>query len=235
MKKTIKMDIEKFEEKMNLKFKDKELLKKSLTHRSFLNENEKEDLKNNERLEFLGDAVLELIISEHIFHEYPDRPEGDLTSFRAAVVRTESLAKVSGKLGIGQFLLMSKGEEMTGGREKEYLLANAFEAIIGALYIDQGYETVRKFLEKHLVSQIATIVKYRLDLDAKTKLQEKTQNIFKTTPVYKVIKAKGPDHDKIFTIKVMIKKETYGIGEGITKQKAEEKAAAKALRKLENS
>jgi len=226
------MDIKKFESKIGLKFKDKELLKRSLTHRSFLNENKDEELKNNERLEFLGDAVLELIISEYLFNTYPERAEGDLTSFRAAVVKTDSLAKISKQLGIGEFLLMSKGEEMTGGREKDYLLANTFEAIIGALYLDQGYEPVKEFLIKHLVPQISTIVKYRLDIDSKTKLQETTQTKFKTTPVYKVIKEKGPDHDKVFTVAVMIKGKIYGEGEGITKQKAEDAAASQALRKL---
>jgi ribonuclease III len=232
MKKKIIMDIKKFESKIGLKFKDKELLKRSLTHRSFLNENKDEELKNNERLEFLGDAVLELIISEYLFNTYPERAEGDLTSFRAAVVKTDSLAKISKQLGIGEFLLMSKGEEMTGGREKDYLLANTFEAIIGALYLDQGYEPVKEFLIKHLVPQISTIVKYRLDIDSKTKLQETTQTKFKTTPVYKVIKEKGPDHNKIFTVAVMIKGKIYGEGEGITKQKAEDAAASQALRKL---
>lgn len=231
------MDIEKkkkFEKEIGLKFKDEELLKRSLTHRSFLNEHDNEELKSNERLEFLGDAVLELVVSEFLFNEYPDRAEGELTSFRAAVVRTDSLAKISKKLGLGEYLLMSKGEEMTGGREKEYLLANTFEAVIGGLYIDQGYEPVKEFLTKHLVPQIATIVKYRLDIDAKTKLQEKTQNVFKKTPVYKVIKEKGPDHDKVFTVVVKINGKVYGEGEGITKQKAEDAAASKALRKLEN-
>ncbi len=226
------MDIEKFEQMVGLKFKNKELLKRALTHRSFLNENKQDDLKNNERLEFLGDAVLELVISEYLFHEYPDRPEGELTSFRAAVVKTENLAKVSKELNFGQYLLMSKGEEMTGGREKEYLLANTFEAIVGAFYLDQGYEPVKEFLTKHLTPQISTIVKYRLDVDAKTKLQEKTQSIFKTTPVYKIVHEKGPDHDKIFTVKVIIKGKAYGEGTGATKQKAEDAAAAATLKKI---
>jgi ribonuclease III len=234
MNKKNNMDINKLEKIIGFKFKDKELLKKSLTHRSFLNENKDEDLKNNERLEFLGDAVLELIISEYLFHNFPERAEGELTSFRAAVVRTENLAKVSKELGIGQHLLMSKGEEMTGGREKEYLLANTFEALVGAMYLDQGYDVVKKFLIENLTPQIATIVKYRLDIDAKTKLQETTQTLFKATPVYKVIKEKGPDHDKVFTVTVMINRKVYGQGEGITKQKAEDAAASQALRKLES-
>ncbi len=233
MNRTNNIKTEEFEKATGLKFKNKDLLKRSLTHRSFLNEGDTEGLKHNERLEFLGDAVLELVISEHLFKEYADRPEGELTSFRAAVVRADSLAKASKKLGVGEFLLMSKGEEMTGGREKDYLLANAFEAIVGALYLDQGYDAVKDFLHKHLVSQIATIVKYRLDIDSKTKLQEKTQNIFKTTPNYKVIQEKGPDHEKTFTVKVSINRKIYGEGTGNTKQKAEEAAATQALRKIE--
>ncbi len=226
------MDIKNFEEKIGIKFKDQKLLKRSLTHRSFLNEHDNENLKSNERLEFLGDAVLELVVSEYLFEEYPERPEGDLTSFRAAVVRTDNLAKISRKLGLGEFLLMSKGEEMTGGRKKGYLLANTLEAVIGALYLDQGYEPVKKFLTKHLIPQISTIVKYRLDIDAKTKLQEKTQSIFKKTPIYKVIKERGPDHEKVFTVVVKINGKIYGEGEGITKQKAEDTAARQALRKV---
>ncbi len=226
------MDIKKFEKKVGLKFKNKDLLEKSLTHRSFLNEHDNQELRSNERLEFLGDAVLELVVSEHLFEKYPERPEGELTSFRAAVVRTSNLAKISRKLGLGEFLLMSKGEEMTGGREKEYLLANTLEAIIGALYLDQGYEPVKIFLEKHLIPQISTIIKYRLDIDAKTKLQEKTQSVFKETPTYKVIKEKGPDHEKVFTVVVKINGKVYGEGEGITKQKAEDTAAREALRKI---
>lgn len=233
MKRKTEINTKEFEQATGLKFNDQELLKRSLTHRSFLNEGNAEGLKNNERLEFLGDAVLELVITEHLFKEYTDHPEGDLTSFRAAVVRTDSLAKASKKLGIGEFLLMSKGEEMTGGREKDYLLANAFEAVTGALYLDQGYDVVKDFLHKNLVPQISTIVKYRLDVDSKTKLQEKTQNIFKTTPSYKVIKEEGPDHEKMFTVKVLINRKIYGEGEGNTKQRAEEAAAAQALRKIE--
>ncbi len=226
------MNIEEIEQKLNLNFKDKDLFKKSLTHRSFLNENKGEDLKHNERLEFLGDAVLELIVSEYLFDKYPERAEGDLTSFRAAVVRTDSLAKISRELNIGAYLLMSKGEEMTGGRDKDYLLANTFEAILGAIYLDQGYTAVRNFVVKHLIPQIENIVKYRLDIDAKTKLQERAQSLFKRTPVYTVIKEKGPDHSKTFTVKVSINRKTYGMGEGISKQKAEEGAAVEALKKI---
>ncbi len=223
-----------FEKIIGIEFKNKELLKRSLTHRSFLNENKDENLKNNERLEFLGDAVLELVVSEHLFHTYPERPEGELTSFRAAVVKTDNLAMISKELGVGNYLLMSKGEEITGGREKDYLLANTFEAVLGAIYLDQGYKVAKDFLAQHLIPQIETIVKYRLDIDAKTELQEKTQKIFKTTPTYKVIQEKGPDHDKVFTVIVTIKGKKYGEGIGVTKQKAEDAAAVQALKKIKD-
>ncbi len=220
---------------LDLKFNDPELLKRSLTHRSLLNEKKNKDLKHNERLEFLGDAVLELIISEYLFHKYPERPEGELTSFRAAIVNTSSLAEVSKELGIGEHLLMSKGEEMTGGREKEYLLANALEAILGAIYLDQGYDATKAFTIKHLTTKIENIVKYRLDIDPKTKLQERSQRILKRTPSYKVIEEKGPDHEKTFTVVVKMNGKIYGKGQGANKQKAEENAALKALEKIEDS
>jgi ribonuclease III len=228
------MNLDKLIKDLELNFNDHELLKRSLTHRSLLNEKKNKNLKHNERLEFLGDAVLELIISEYLFHKYPDRPEGELTSFRAAIVNTSSLAEVSQKLEIGEHLLMSKGEEMTGGREKEYLLANALEAVLGAIYLDQGYDAAKIFVIKHLTPKIEDIVKYRLDIDPKTKLQERSQRILKRTPSYKVIGEEGPDHEKIFTVVVKMNGKIYGKGEGANKQKAEENAAIEALEKLEN-
>ncbi len=228
------MDIKKLSEKLNIHFKDISLLERSLTHRSILNEKKNKALKHNERLEFLGDAVLELIVSEYLFYKYPDRPEGELTSFRAAVVNTSSLADVSKSLGVGEHLIMSKGEETTGGREKEYLLANALEALIGAIYLDQGYEVEKNFVEKNLMPKIEDIVKYRLDIDPKTKLQERAQRLLKSTPTYKVVDEEGPDHDKIFTVIAKIKGRIYGRGQGSNKQEAEENAANEALKKLED-
>jgi len=216
---------------LQVKFKDISLLDTAITHRSYLNENGAKS--SNERLEFLGDAVLELIISEYLFSKYPEREEGDLTSFRAAVVRTTTLAQTSRDLGFGKFLKMSKGEEDSGGRDKDYLLANLFESILGAMYQDQGYTTCKEYLHRVLIPQIDYIVKERLDIDPKTKLQEVTQSMFKETPLYEVLKEKGPDHNKLFTVQAKISSKNLGVGKGSSKQRAEEKAAEKSLKLLE--
>ncbi len=228
------MNLDELQKQLGVKFKDIELLKRSLTHRSILNEKKNKGIQHNERVEFLGDAVLELIVSEHLFHQYPDRPEGELTSFRSAVVNTSSLGDTSRNLNLGKYLVMSKGEEMTGGRDKEYLLANVFEAVLGAIYLDQGYDVAKEFVKRHLTTKIPKIVKYRLDIDPKTKLQEKSQRLLKCTPTYKVINEDGPDHDKIFTVLVKINGEAYGEGSGPNKQKAEEHAASEALKIIED-
>ena len=195
-----------------------------------MNEHKDENLNNNERLEFLGDAVLELIISDHLFHTYNKYPEGDLTSFRSAIVRTESLAQASRELGIGNFLMMSKGEKESGGADKDYLLANTYESVLGAIYMDQGYDISKDFVFKTLVPRIEDIVKNRSDIDSKTKIQEMIQAKFKVTPTYEVIKEEGPDHDKKFVVGVKIDKEVIGKGEGTSKQKAEEDAASKGIK-----
>jgi ribonuclease III len=218
---------------IEVKFKKIELLTEALTHRSFVNENRDEPTFHNERIEFLGDAVLELIISDHLYSTYKDRPEGELTSFRAATVRTESLATVSRDLGVGEYLRMSNGEEATGGRDKDYLLANAFEAILGAIFLDQGMKASSKFVHQYLVPKIARVVKYRLDIDSKTKFQEIAQSIYKVTPTYEVLSEKGPDHEKIFTMAVMVGDKKLGEGQGASKQKAEEQAAGEALKEVE--
>ncbi|OGC37450.1 ribonuclease III, partial [candidate division WS6 bacterium RIFOXYC1_FULL_33_9] len=222
-------NLETFEKNISLEFKNKELLLLALTHRSYLNEH-KDAVENNERLEFLGDAVLELIISNYLFKQYPDRPEGDLTSFRSALVRTDSLAQTARNLGVGKYLRLSKGEEDTGGREKDYLLANTFEAILGAIYLDQGYDISEKFVYKNLVPKLEEIVANRLDIDSKTKIQEVSQSVYKTTPIYEVIEEKGPDHDKIFTVVVKINGKVIGKGVGGSKQKAEEQAATEGIK-----
>jgi ribonuclease-3 len=227
-----KSDLEEFSKKLGLEYNNIDLLKEALTHRSYLNENNTCDSNHNERLEFLGDAILELIISEYLFNTYSDRPEGELTSFRAATVKTETLAQVSRDLGIGEYLLMSKGEETTGGRDKDYLLANVYESILGSIYIDQGYESCKRYVESNLIPRINYIVENRLDIDAKTKFQEIAQNLYKQTPSYRLIEANGPDHEKIFTMAVMVGKKEHGRGEGASKQKAEEQAAQAALESL---
>lgn len=217
---------------IEIKYKSFDLYVEALTHRSYLNENRKEKRKNNERLEFLGDAVLELIISHYLYHKFRDRSEGDLTSFRAALVRTDSLAFEARKLNYGKYLMMSKGEEATGGREKDYLLANTFEAVLGAIFEDLGYEECKKFIFKHLIPKIDEIVKLRSDIDSKTRFQEIAQAKFKVTPIYEVISEEGPDHEKLFTVGVYIDGKLFGKGVGVSKQKAEEDAAKHALQKL---
>ncbi len=219
---------------LGLEFKNKDLLLNAITHRSYLNEHKEETFDNNERLEFLGDAVLELIISDHLFHTYPDNPEGDLTSFRSAAVRTESLAEESRKMGLGEYLRMSKGEYESGGSDKDYLLANTYEAILGAIYKDKGYDVAKNFVFRTLVPKIKDIVENRLDIDCKTRIQELIQAKFKVTPTYEVIKEEGPDHDKKFLIGVMINDKIIGEGEGSSKQKAEENAASNGIKFLLN-
>lgn len=214
--------------------KDIKVYEEAFTHRSFLNENRREKgLSHNERLEFLGDAVLELIISEYLYHTFPQRPEGELTSFRAATVKTDTLAEVARGLEYGNYLQMSHGEEATGGRNKDYLLANTFEAVLGAIYLDQGYQVCKDFISRILIPRIETIVKNRLDIDAKTKFQEEAQARFKMTPTYMVLEEIGPDHDKRFVMGVFLGEKEYGKGEGASKQRAEEAAAKEALEKLE--
>lgn len=218
----------KIEANLGIVFKNKEHLINALTHRSYLNEHK--DIKvHNERLEFLGDAVLELIVSDYLFNKFPSRPEGDLTSFRSALVKTESLADSAKKLGIGENLLLSRGEEETGGRTKSYLLANTFEAIIGAIYIDQGYEKCKEFIYNHLIPKLDDIIENRSDIDNKTRIQEIAQAKYKATPVYEVINEEGPDHDKRFTVVVKINDKIIGEGVGKSKQKAQEEAALKGV------
>jgi ribonuclease-3 len=220
--------------KLGIQFNEDSLLERALTHRSYLNENRTVE-NSNERLEFLGDAVLELIVSEYLYSRYPNREEGDLTSFRSAIVRTESLAEASRELDYGKYLRMAKGEEESGGREKDYILANTFEAVLGAIYIDQGFNTCKELINRVLISKIDNIVKNRLDIDNKTKIQELAQAKFKMTPTYQVVEEHGPDHDKTFVVIVKIGEKTIGRGKGGSKQKAEEAAAEKGVEYIEKA
>lgn len=222
------------ETKLNIKFKDVTLLEKAFTHRSYLNEHRGDGLENNERLEFLGDAVLELIISTYLFNNYPEKPEGELTNIRAAVVRTESLAEESRVLGFGQYLKMSKGEEDSGGKDKDYLLANTFEAVLGAIYLDQGFEVCADYLSRTILHKVSIIVEKNLFIDPKTQAQEIIQAQFKVTPLYEVIKEEGPDHDKTFTVALIVNQKELGRGLGSSKQKAEEEAARMAVENINN-
>lgn len=222
------------EVKLGIKFKDITILEKAFTHRSYLNEHRGEGLENNERLEFLGDAVLELIISSYLYKNYPEKSEGELTNIRAAVVRTESLAEESRNLDFGKYLRMSKGEEDSGGKDKDYLLANTFEAVLGAIYLDQGFNVCIEYLGETLLHKVSNIVEKNLFIDPKTQAQELIQAQFKVTPLYEVIKEEGPDHDKKFTVALKVNQKEMGRGSGSSKQKAEEEAAKMAIDTINN-
>lgn len=214
----------------------KSLLEIAFTHRSYLNEHHGYNgngLKSNERLEFLGDAVLQLLSSEFLYKKFPDLPEGDLTNYRSAMVCTPSLASESKRLCYGAFLLLSKGEEATGGRDREYILANTFEAVLGALYTLNGLEFCRQFLERELLYKIDDIVRDEKYKDAKSKFQELAQEKLTFTPEYFLVDSWGLDHDKTFKVQVKVGDKVYGEGVGKSKQRAEMEAAANGLEKLE--
>jgi len=222
-------DFEVLEKKLGLHFKDKELLTRAFTHRSYLNENPNSKLKHNERLEFLGDAVMELIVTEHLFKEFPEKAEGDLTNWRAALVNAKMLTSVAEDLEFNDFLLLSKGEAKEGGKARAYILANTFEAFLGALYLDSGYEPCDKFIQKYLLTNLSGIIKDGSYKDSKSKFQEEAQEKTSITPSYKVIKESGPDHDKKFIVGVYLGDELVAEGEGSSKQEAEAAAAELAL------
>lgn len=209
-------------------FQSKKLLQEAFVHRSYLNETS-EKLNSNERLEFLGDAVLELLVSQYLFNRFPYFEEGRLTNLRSSIVRTETLAKASLKLGFDKKILMSKGEEKGGGKKNPTILANVFEAFLGAVYLDQGLPTAARFVEENLLIFTPEIIKKRAYLDFKSFLQEKIQEKTKASPVYKVLEDEGPDHQKIFTVGVFVQGKMIGRGKGRSKQEAEEGAAKQAL------
>jgi ribonuclease III len=212
-------------------FKNNDLLITALTHRSALNEQNSTSKESNERLEFLGDAVLELLTTEFLYEKFPEKPEGVLTAYRSALVKTTTLAKTAITLGLGEKLHLSKGEEATGGRTNSSLLADTFEAVIGALYLDQGLEAVKTFLRTELFIEIDDILRHKLYKDAKSHLQEVVQSLGFDTPLYQVIAEKGPDHDKEFTVNVVVSDKIVGTGIGKSKQLAQQAAAEKALKK----
>ncbi len=224
-------DFEQFSKEIKVEFKDISLLKRACTHRSYLNENKKAGLEHNERLEFLGDAVLELVITSFLYKKYPDKDEGDLTSYRSALVNTNSLSKVALHIGVDKYLLLSKGESKDTGRARSIIHADTIEAIIGAVYLDQGYDAAGNFIASNLmeVIDIDDIVKNKLWLDAKSRFQEKAQEVTGITPTYRTTKETGPDHNKMFTLAVFIGDVQVAIGQGMSKQEAEQKAAEKAL------
>lgn len=221
-------DAAKIEETLRISFKDKNLLQNAFVHRSYLNENPDFALSSNERLEFLGDAVLELVVSQHLFANYPKLSEGALTALRAALVKAESLAGEAKRLGLGNSLFLSKGEETGGGRSNPYLLANTFEALVGAIYLDQGIKAASDFAKKKLLYKTEDILKSGLK-DAKSHFQEIAQEKYSITPAYKALAEWGPDHDKHFRVGVFLDKQKLAEGEGRSKQIAEDAAAKKAL------
>src|SRR4030042_3899612 len=195
--------IEDLEKKIKIKFKNLDLLRTAVTHRSYLNENRGYKLDHNERLEFLGDAVLELIVTDHLYLNYPN-PEGEVTNWRAALVNKDMLSSVSRQLGVENFLLMSRGEAKDVGRARDYLLANAFEAIIGAIYLDQGHDSAKKFISENILSRLEEVIKSKLYIDPKSNFQEEAQARVGITPSYRVISESGPDHDKKFVVGVFL-------------------------------
>ncbi len=223
------IDFSKFEKTAGISFNDKRLLKQAFTHRSFVNENKTPGLSHNERLEFLGDAVLELVVTEYLYAKYPEATEGDLTSYRSALVNANTLSQVARDLDINEYLLLSKGEAKDEGRARLYILANTIEAIIGAIFLDQGYEAVKNFISKNTFHLIDKIVEDKTWLDSKSYFQEMAQEHTGITPSYKTTKEEGPDHDKNFTVGVYLEKEHVVSGEGRSKQEAEQDAARKGL------
>lgn len=222
-------DFSKLEKKLELKFKKKDLLKQAFCHRSYLNENPKCGLENNERLEFLGDAVLELVVTGYLYKNYQES-EGQLTNWRAALVNSQSLAEISEELGFNDYILLSRGEAKDTGKARQSILANAFEAFLGALYLDQGFSAVRNFIEKYLIKKLSYIIENGLSRDAKSFFQEMSQKEIRITPEYKVLEERGPDHAKHFTIGVFLGDKLIATGTGSSKQEAEEAAAQNALK-----
>jgi len=228
-------DFSLLQKKLGIQFSKEELLKEALTHRSYINENPSWNLPHNERLEFLGDAVLELIVTDYLFKNYPQYEEGRLTSIRAALVNYQALSKVARSLGIESYLLLSKGEAKDTGKAREVILANAMEALLGAIYLDKGYEVCKNFVTKHILVEVDEIVRKNLDKDAKSLFQEIAQERFKITPVYKVLEEYGPDHHKTFVVGVFLNDNKIAQGTGFSKQEAELDAAKKGLHVFKTS
>jgi len=226
------MNFTDLEKNLGFSFKNSELLKEALTHRSYLNEYKNQKIESNERLEFLGDAVLSFIVSSWLFEKFPDFPEGKLTSLRSGLVNTNALAKIGRELKVGDYLLLSRGEKEAGGQKNPTLLANTMEAIIGALFLDQKIEVVKAFIRNHFEGLLNEIISSGRLKDYKSLLQEKSQAKVGQSPTYKIIKEEGPEHNKTFTVKVIVGSQTPSQGVGKSKQKAEQEAAKKALENL---
>ncbi len=224
------MALSSLEKKLKISFNNKNLLEQALAHRSYLNENPDFRLNDNERLEFLGDAVLELIVTEYLYNNYPN-PEGELTNWRASLVNTKMLFKLADQLGLNNYILLSKGEAKDVGRARQYILANAMEAIIGAIYLDQGYQAAQEFVEREILKELPKIIEQKLYQDPKSMFQEIAQDKKGITPFYEVLEEWGPDHAKQFIVGVYLGDKLVAKGQGASKQEAQEKAAQTALDK----
>lgn len=229
MNQDLKFDYKSLEERLDYEFKNKDFLIKALTHRSYLNEHSDFPFEHNERLEFLGDAVLELVVTEYLYLNYAN-PEGELTNWRASLVNAKTLASIATQLSFEEYLLLSKGEAKDkNSKARMYILANAMESIIGAIYLDGGYPAADQFIKKHVLSHLPFILKNQLYIDPKSKFQETAQELLGITPNYKVLKETGPDHNKEFTVGVFLDKELIAIGSGTSKQEAQITAAQAGL------
>ena len=219
-----------FEKKISVSFKNKSLLKQAFIHRSYINENNGTGLSHNERLEFLGDAVLELVVTDFLYRKYPGYAEGELTALRSALVNAIIISEIASQIGMNEYLLLSKGESKDNGKARQYILANTYEALVGAIYLDQGYDMADKFITKTLLPHTEEIVAKKLWRDSKSLVQEKAQEFVNVTPMYKVLSEAGPDHDKHFTVGIYFGKDLIAEGKGKSKQEAEQKAAECALK-----
>jgi len=224
-------DLKELQERIGVKFDDATILNTAFVHRSYLNEH-KSVKAHNERLEFLGDAVLELVVTEFLYKNY-ENPEGDLTNWRSALVKTESISEAASRLGFEQYLKMSRGERASSGRSRQLILANSFEAVTGAIYLDQGYRAAKSFISKNIIVNLPEIIERKLYIDSKSLFQELAQEREGLTPRYEVVSEEGPDHDKIFEISVRVGDKVWGKGKGASKQLAQQEAAKKALEKYQ--
>ena len=225
------MKLEDFEKKTNIIFKNKDILKQAFIHRSYINENPRTNLHHNERLEFLGDAVLELVVTDFLYSKYKNHNEGDLTAYRSALVNAVTLSEVANELSFNDLIMLSKGEAKDLSRARSSILADAYEAYVGAIYLDLGYEQARNFIEKTVLIKTEEINKKGAYKDAKSFVQEKSQEKFGITPSYKILSEEGPDHDKIFTVAICFGNDVIAEGTGKSKQEAETSAAKNAIEK----
>ncbi len=227
-------EFQKLEGTLGYEFKNLEFLRQSLTHRSYINEHPDFKLGHNERLEFLGDAVLEIVVTEHLFNTFPDTPEGDLTDWRASLVNAKMLASIAQELSVEENLYLSRGESKdANSKARQYILANAMEAIIGAMYLDGGLEAAKAFIHRSVISHLDNILTNRLYLDPKSRFQEKAQEITGITPHYKVMSENGPDHEKVFEVGLYLGEELIAVGRGSSKQEAQVAAAAEGMKAKE--